>query len=108
VGGLTLGGGLGYLTRRFGWTVDNLVEAEVVTADGQVRTASGARRPDLVWGLRGGGGNLGVVTRFSFQLHPVGPEVHGGLIAWPFERAAEVQAAYRARTATAPGSWPCG
>jgi FAD/FMN-containing dehydrogenase len=102
VAGLTLGGGLGYLTRRFGWTVDNLVEAEVVTADGQVRTTSRARHPDLFWGLRGGGGNLGVVTRFSFQLHPVGPEVHGGLIAWPFERAAEVQAAYQALTAAAP------
>jgi FAD/FMN-containing dehydrogenase len=100
--GLTLGGGLGYLTRRFGWTVDNLVEAEVVGADGQVRTASRSRHPDLFWGLRGGGGNLGVVTRFTFQLHPVGPEVHGGLIAWPFERAAEVLAAYRALTATAP------
>ena len=102
VAGLTLGGGLGYLTRRFGWTVDNLAEVEVVTADGQVRTASRDRHPDLYWGLRGGGGNLGVVTRFSFRLHPVGPEVYGGLIAWPFERAADVQAAYRALTAAAP------
>jgi FAD/FMN-containing dehydrogenase len=102
VAGLTLGGGLGYLTRRFGWTVDNLVEAEVVTADGQVRTASEHEHPDLFWGLRGGGGNLGVVTRFGFRLHPVGPDVYGGLIAWPFERAAEVMAAYRALTATAP------
>ena len=108
VAGLTLGGGLGYLTRRFGWTADNLVEAEVVCADGQLRTASRERHPDLFWALRGGGGNLGVVTRFSFQLHPVGPEVHGGLIAWPFERAAEVQAAYQALTAAPPGSWPCG
>jgi len=102
VAGLTLGGGLGYLTRRFGWTADNLVEAEVVGADGQVRTASRERHPDLFWALRGGGGNLGVVTRFTFQLHPVGPQVVGGLIAWPFERAEEVMAAYRALTAAAP------
>ncbi|MET0477633.1 MAG: FAD-binding oxidoreductase [Actinomycetota bacterium] len=102
VAGLTLGGGLGYLTRRFGWTADNLVEAEVVGADGQVRTASRERHPDLFWALRGGGGNLGVVTRFTFQLHPVGPQVVGGLIAWPFERAEEVMAAYRTLTAAAP------
>jgi FAD/FMN-containing dehydrogenase len=102
VAGLTLGGGLGYLTRRFGWTADNLAEAEVVGADGRVRTASRERHPDLFWALRGGGGNFGVVTRFSLRLHPVGPQVVGGLIAWPFERAAEVMAAYRALTATAP------
>ena len=102
VAGLTLGGGLGYLTRRFGWTADNLVEAEVVCADGQLRTASRERHPDLFWALRGGGGNLGVVTRFSFQLHPVGPQVVGGLIAWPFERSDEVMTAYRALTAAAP------
>jgi FAD/FMN-containing dehydrogenase len=102
VAGLTLGGGLGYLTRRFGWTADNLVEAEVVGADGRVRTASREHHPDLFWALRGGGGNVGVVTRFSFRLHPVGPQVVGGLIAWPFERAAEVMAAYRALTGTAP------
>jgi hypothetical protein len=102
VAGLTLGGGLGYLTRRFGWTVDNLVEAEVVTADGQVRRASRDRHPDLFWALRGGGGNFGVVTRFGFRLHRVGPEVQGGLVAWPFERAAEVMAAYRSITAAAP------
>jgi len=78
VAGLTLGGGLGYLTRRFGWTADNLVEAEVVCADGQLRTASRERHPDLFWALRGGGGNLGVVTRFSFQLHPVGPRCWAG------------------------------
>ncbi len=102
VAGLTLGGGLGYLTRRFGWTADNLVEAEVVCADGQVRTASRERHPELFWALRGGGGNFGVVTRFTFRLHPVGPQVVGGLIAWPFERATEVMAAYRTLTAQAP------
>ena len=100
--GLTLGGGLGYLTRRFGWTADNLVEAEVVCADGQVRTASRERHPDLFWALRGGGGNFGVVTRFSFRLHRVGPQVVGGLIAWPFERAGEVMAAYQTLTGAAP------
>jgi FAD/FMN-containing dehydrogenase len=102
VAGLTLGGGLGYLTRRFGWTVDNLLEAEVVCADGRVRTAGRDQHPDLFWALRGGGGNFGVATRFSYRLHPVGPDVHGGLIAWPFERAGEVMAAYRALTAAAP------
>jgi FAD/FMN-containing dehydrogenase len=102
VAGLTLGGGLGYLTRRFGWTVDNLLEVEVVCADGRVRMASRDEHPDLFWALRGGGGNFGVVTRFSYRLHPVGPQVVGGLIAWPFERAGEVMAAYQALTAAAP------
>jgi FAD/FMN-containing dehydrogenase len=102
VGGLTLGGGLGYLTRRFGWTVDNLLEVEIVTADGTVRRASRDVNPDLFWGVRGAGANLGVVTRFTFQLHPVGPLVHGGLIAWSFDRAPEIMAAYRQITAEAP------
>jgi FAD/FMN-containing dehydrogenase len=102
VGGLTLGGGLGYLTRRFGWTVDNLLEVEIVTADGQVRRANADEHPDLFWGVRGAGANLGVVTRLVFQLHQVGPTVHGGLVAWPFERAPEVMAAYRRITAQAP------
>jgi FAD/FMN-containing dehydrogenase len=95
VAGLTLGGGLGYLTRRFGWAVDNLQEVEIVTADGEIRTASRDRNPDLFWALRGGGGNFGVVTRFTFRLHEVGPTVYGGLIAWPFERADVVLEAYR-------------
>ncbi|MFI5889970.1 FAD-binding oxidoreductase [Actinoplanes sp. NPDC051513] len=102
VAGLTLGGGLGVLTRRFGWTVDNLVAAEVVTADGAVRETSRDAEPDLFWALRGAGANLGVVTRFTYRLHRVGPDVYGGLIAWPFERAAEVMDGYRAFTATAP------
>jgi FAD/FMN-containing dehydrogenase len=102
VGGLTLGGGLGYLTRRFGWSVDNLQEVEIVTADGAVRTASRDENADLFWSLRGGGGNFGVVTRFTFRLHEVGPTVYGGLIAWPFERADEILRAYRALTAAAP------
>jgi len=102
VGGLTLGGGLGYLTRRFGWTVDNLEEVEIVTADGSVRTANREEHSDLFWAVRGGGGNFGVVTRFTFRLHEVGPMVYGGLIAWPFDRADEVLAAYRRLTAEAP------
>lgn len=102
VAGLTLGGGLGYLTRRFGWTVDNLEEVEIVTADGRIRTSSRERDADLFWAVRGGGGNFGVVTRFTFRLHPVGPAVYGGLVAWPFERAGEVLAAYRAITGEGP------
>jgi FAD/FMN-containing dehydrogenase len=102
VAGLTLGGGLGYLTRRFGWTADNLEAVEIVTADGEVRTASRRENADLFWAVRGGGGNFGVVTRFTFRLHPVGPTVFGGLVAWPFERSAEVLRAYRALTAGSP------
>jgi len=102
VAGLTLGGGLGYLTRRFGWTVDNLEAVEIVTADGETRTASRRESEDLFWAIRGGGGNFGVVTRFTFRLHEVGPAVFGGLIAWPFERAGEILDAYRAITAEAP------
>jgi FAD/FMN-containing dehydrogenase len=102
VAGLTLGGGWGYLTRRFGWTVDNLQEVEVITADGQLRTANRDENAELFWALRGGGGNFGVVTRFSFQLHQVGPTITGGLIAWSAERATEVLAAYRDLTESAP------
>jgi FAD/FMN-containing dehydrogenase len=102
VAGLTLGGGLGYLARRFGWTVDNLVEVEIVTADGRIRRASRDENADLFWGIRGAGANLGVVTRFTFRLHEVGPTVYGGLIAWPFEQADEILRAYRALTEQAP------
>ena len=102
VAGLTLGGGLGYLARRFGWTVDNLEEVEIVTADGEVRCASREENADLFWALRGGGGNFGVVTRFTFRLHEVGPSVYGGLIAWPFDRADEILHAYRTITSEAP------
>jgi FAD/FMN-containing dehydrogenase len=102
VAGLTLGGGMGYLTRRFGWTVDNLLEVEIVTADGQVRRASRNEHADLFWAIRGAGANFGVVTSFTFRLHAVGPMVYGGLIAWPFERADEILRAYRTFTAEAP------
>jgi FAD/FMN-containing dehydrogenase len=102
VAGLTLGGGFGYLTRRFGWTVDNLAEVEIVTADGKIRVASHEEHPELFWALRGGGGNFGVVTRFSFRLRAVGPTITGGLIVWSAERADEVLAAYRDLTEQAP------
>ena len=104
VAGLTLGGGLGYLTRRFGWTVDNLLEVEIVTADGRVRRASRDENADLFWAVRGAGANLGVVTSFTFQLHEVGPTVYGGLIAWPFERADEFLRMYRTLTTEARAS----
>jgi FAD/FMN-containing dehydrogenase len=100
--GLTLGGGFGYLTRRFGWTVDNLLAVEIVTADGRVRRASREENDDLFWAIRGAGSNLGVVTSFIYRLHEVGPTVYGGLIAWPFERADEILAGYRKLTAEAP------
>ncbi|SNR59786.1 FAD/FMN-containing dehydrogenase [Haloechinothrix alba] len=102
VAGLTLGGGFGYLTRRFGWAADNLEEVEIVTADGKLRTACRAEHSDLFWAIRGGGGNFGVVTRFTFRLHEVGPIVTGGLIAWSADRADEVLATYRELTASAP------
>ncbi|WP_038038357.1 FAD-binding oxidoreductase [Thermorudis peleae] len=101
VGGLTLGGGIGHLSRRFGLSIDNLVAADVVTADGQFIHASEHEHPELFWALRGGGGNFGVVTAFTFQLHPV-DTVFGGFIAYPIERAAEVLASYRAFIADAP------
>lgn len=102
VAGLTLGGGFGYLMRRFGWAVDNLAEVEIVTADGQIRTASRVENSDLFWALRGGGGNFGVVTRFTFRLHEVGPMITGGLIMWGADRANDVLATYRDLTETAP------
>jgi FAD/FMN-containing dehydrogenase len=102
VAGLTLGGGLGYLTRRFGWAVDNLEEVEIVTSDGVVRIANRNENADLFWALRGGGGNFGVVTRFTFRLHEVGPTVFGGLIVWPFERADEIMRVYRKMTIESP------
>ena len=102
VAGLTLGGGFGYLTRRFGWTVDDLEEVEIVTADGDVRRASRTENADLFWALRGGGGNFGVVTEFVFRLHEVGPQVTGGLMAWPADRAVEVLETFRQITASAP------
>ena len=95
VAGLTLGGGFGYLSRRFGWTIDDLEAVEIVTADGTVRRASRDDNDDLFWALRGGGGNFGVVTEFSYRLHEVGPQITGGLMAWPAARAEEVVSTFR-------------
>jgi FAD/FMN-containing dehydrogenase len=102
VAGLTLGGGIGWLMRRHGLTVDNLVDADVVLADGTSVTASEGSHPDLFWALRGGGGNFGVVTSFRFRAHPVGPTVLGGPVLFPLERAEEVTAFHRQWATTAP------
>jgi FAD/FMN-containing dehydrogenase len=90
VGGLTLGGGMGWLTRKAGLSIDNLVSAEVVTADGRILQTSERDNPDLFWAIRGGGGNFGVVTTFEFALHPVGPLVQFALLFWSVERTVEV------------------
>ena len=90
IGGLTLGGGLGHLMRKHGLTVDNLVGAELVTATGERVRADAETEPELFWGLRGGGGNFGIVTAFEYRLHPVGPIVLGGPVFWPFEDAPAV------------------
>lgn len=103
VAGLALGGGFGYLTRRFGFTVDEMVEVEMVTADGRVRRASRDHEPDLFWAVRGGGGNFGVVTEFAFSLHEVGPDIIGGLIAWPAgDHAEDVLGMYKDMTSSVP------
>ena len=94
IAGLTLGGGLGWLMRSYGLTCDNLVAADVVTADGQVVRASEAENADLFWGLRGGGGNFGVVTTFEYQLHPVST-IFGGMLLYPLAKAREMLRAYR-------------
>ncbi|RJG06782.1 FAD-binding oxidoreductase [Noviherbaspirillum cavernae] len=96
VAGLTLGGGFGWLSRKYGLTVDNLISAEIITADAKRLCVSATAHPDLFWAIRGGGGNFGVVTRFEFQLHPVGPEIFSGLIVYPFEQARQVLTQYQA------------
>lgn len=101
VGGLALGGGHGYLSRQYGLTVDNLLEADVVLANGQQVTASERENEDLFWAIRGGGGNFGVVTSFLFQAHPVGT-VYGGPIIWPVDRADTILHWYRDFIADAP------
>jgi len=102
IAGLTLGGGFGWLTRRFGLSCDNLISADVVTADGRELVCSETSNPDLFWGLRGGGGNFGVVTSFEYQLHQVGPLVLGGLIGWPLDQAADILAFHREQTRNVP------
>jgi FAD/FMN-containing dehydrogenase len=101
ISGLTLGGGIGWLMGSFGLACDNLVAAELVTADGRLVRASAEENPDLLWGLRGGGGNFGIVTTFEYQLHPV-TTVLGGAITYPVDQAADVLRAYRDVTETAP------
>ena len=102
VGGLTLGSGSGWLERKLGFVCDNLLSAQVVTADGDVVIASDDENPDLFWGLRGGGGNFGVVTRFDFRLHPIGPIVFGGMLMYPAAMAGELVRFYRDFMAKAP------
>jgi FAD/FMN-containing dehydrogenase len=101
VAGLTLGGGLGWLMGKHGATVDNLIAAEIVTADSQLRHVSASEHPDLFWALRGGGGNFGVVTALEFQLHPV-TEVLGGLVLYPLDQAADMLRFYRDFCGTLP------
>jgi FAD/FMN-containing dehydrogenase len=102
IAGLTLGGGIGWLMRKHGATVDNLLSVDLVTAEGEVLIASEEENADLFWGIRGGGGNFGVVTSFEYQLHPVGPIVLAGPIFHPLEDAAEVLRFYREFIADAP------
>jgi len=102
VAGLTLGGGFGWLSRKYGMTIDNLLSADVVTADGARLHASETENGDLFWGIRGGGGNFGIVTRFEFQLHPVGPDLLSGLIVFPFGQAKPVLAQFARFTEAMP------
>ena len=95
IAGFTLGGGIGWLMRKHGLACDNLRSAQIVTADGQTITASAAQNSELFWGLRGGGGNFGVVTSFEFDLHPVGPTVNAGAVFYPGDRAEEIMRFYR-------------
>lgn len=102
VGGFTTGGGYGWTSSKYGLACDNLLSAEVVTADGRVRTASETENADLFWAIRGGGGNFGVVTRFDFRLHPLGPIVLAGIALWPLQRMPEVLRAWRDYVDDAP------
>ena len=102
VAGLTLGGGFGWLSRKYGMTIDNLLSADVVTAEGNQVRASETENADLFWGLRGGGGNFGIVTSFEFKLHPVGPNLLSGLIAFPFAQAKSVVTQFARFTETMP------
>jgi FAD/FMN-containing dehydrogenase len=102
VAGLTLGGGFGWTSRKLGLTIDNLLSADVVTADGKLVHASEEENADLFWAIRGGGGNFGVATSFEFRLHPLGPTVLAGLVVHPFSRAKELLREYRRLVAAAP------
>lgn len=107
VAGLTLGGGFGWLTRKYGLTVDNLLGIDMVTADGQFLRANANENADLFWAVRGGGSNFGVVTSFTFRLHPVGPMVTAGLIVHPFDKAGELMRRYRDAAAALPDEAAC-
>ena len=107
VAGLTLGGGFGWISRKYGLTVDNLLSADVVTAAGELVRASEEDHPDLFWALRGGGGNFGVVTSFEYRLHPLGPEVLAGLIVHPADGGRELLDGYRRLAASAPDELTC-
>jgi len=107
VAGLTLGGGFGWTSRKLGMSIDNLLSVDIVTADGELRRASGSENEDLFWAVRGGGGNYGIVTSFEFRLHPVGPEVLSGLIFYPQAKAAELLPRYRRIVAEAPDELTC-
>ncbi|WP_046867505.1 FAD-binding oxidoreductase [Microvirga massiliensis] len=107
IAGLTLGGGFGWITRKFGLTIDSLVSADVITAEGKLVRASAEENEDLFWAIRGGGGNFGIVTGFEFNLHPVGPEVLSGLVVHPFEDAAKLLKQYRAAVDNAPEELTC-
>jgi FAD/FMN-containing dehydrogenase len=102
VAGLTLGGGIGWIMRKYGMTIDNLLSVEMITADGEPTTASETHNADLFWAVRGGGGNFGIVTEFEFRLHPVGPEVFAGPVFWPMEHASDVLRFYRDWIADCP------
>lgn len=102
IAGFTLGGGIGWLVRMYGLTIDNLASAEIVTAVGRKVRASRTENPDLFWGVKGGGGNFGIVTQFEFNLHRVGPEIFGGAVFYPLERAGEVLKAYNRMVQTLP------
>jgi len=102
IAGLTLGGGFGWLTRKYGLTIDNLVSTDVIAADGKKLRASKHENADLFWAIRGGGGNFGVVTQFEFNLHPVGPEILAGLIVFPSDQAKRVLRQYRQFVESAP------
>jgi len=102
IAGLTLGGGFGWLTRKYGMTVDNLISVELITTEGKKLRASQTENADLFWAIRGGGGNFGVVTQFEFQLFPVGPEIVAGLIVFPFSQAEQILTKYREFVDSAP------
>ena len=107
IGGLTLGGGFGWLTRKFGMTIDNLISAEMVTAEGKLVHVDVRDNPDLFWAIRGGGGNFGIVTNFEFQLHAVGPQVLSGLVVHPFADARKILTQYQSILSEASHDLTC-